>query len=278
MAFKILLSLSFLFPAFTDILAQDSVNNVFMSGGAVIMAVKAKDGIVMVSDSRLAYKSKQNNQLLAYQDGVPKIFPLKKFAIGITGNFSDGTSLVKKIVTDFDKSNPVYRTTEECLYKFGLFTKEKYPAYFKNLTTSVIICAGYGPEQMIAILANGRTYSINQDAWASNVFMEIDSLHLLSLPKDMGSKQTAAAAADALEGYIKAFHKEDEMGSLFSVLKINADGSWHWMKNDFTGNDYMTECEAAKAVFDKKIKLYYTSDASKKIMQDANKAIRKRCN
>ena len=85
-----------------------------MPGGAVIMAVKAKDGIVMVCDSRLAYRSKQNNQLLAYQDGVPKIFPLKKFAIGITGDFSDGTSLIKKIVTDFDKSNPTYRTPEEC--------------------------------------------------------------------------------------------------------------------------------------------------------------------
>ena len=68
------------------------------------------------------------------------------------------------------------------------------------------------------------------------------------------------------------------MGSLFSVLKINSDGSWHWTKNEFTGNDYMTECEAAKAVFDKKIKLYFTSDGNKKIMQEANKAIRKRCN
>jgi len=278
MSFKILLLLALFFPAFTDILAQDSVNNVFMPGGGVIMAVKAKDGIVMVSDSRLAYKSKQNNSLLAYQDGAPKIFPLKKFAIAITGNFSDGTTLVKKIITDFDKSNPTYRTPEECLYKFGLFTKEKYPAYFKSLTTTVLVCAGYAPEQMIAILANGRTYSINQDAWASNVFMEIDSLHLLSLPKELYSKQAASAAADALEGYIKAFHKENEMGSLMSVLKINADNTWRWTKNDFTGNDYMTECEAAKAVFDKRLKFSYASDAGKKIMQEANKAIRKKCN
>ncbi len=241
------------------------------------MAVKTKDGIVMVSDSRLALKSRQNNEVLAYQDGVPKIYPLKKFAIGISGDFSDGTSLIKKIVTDFDKSNPSYRTPEECLYKFGLFTKEKHPAYFKNLATEPIICAGFAPEKMIAILLDGKTYSINQDIWASNIFMQIDSLKLFSLPKDANSKQAGEAATKALEGYIKAFHKENEAGGLFSVLKINADNSWKWIKNDFTGNDYMTECEAAKALFEKKYKLEYTSDKNKSLMQDFNKAIRKKC-
>ncbi|HLK30360.1 MAG TPA: hypothetical protein VKT28_17390 [Puia sp.] len=277
MPLKFLLFLTLLFASFTNVRAQDSVNNFFRPNGSIIMAIKAKDGIVMICDSRLAFKSVQSNVVLAYQDGVPKIYPLKKFAIGISGDFSDGASLIKKIVTDFDKTNPSYRTPEECLYKFGLFTKEKFPAYFKNLTTEPIICAGFAPEKMIAILLDGKTYSINQDAWASNVFMQIDSLHLLNLPKDANSKQAGEAGSNALEGYIKAFHKENELGGLFSVLKINSDNSWKWIKNDFTGNDYMTECEAARALFEKKYKLEYTSDKNKNLMQDFNKAIRKKC-
>lgn len=241
------------------------------------MAVKASDGIVLVADSRLAYKSAESNEVLAYQDGVPKIYPLKKFAIAVAGDFTDGETLMKKVMTDFDDSKPLYRTPEECLYKFGVFIKEKYPGYFKNIKNDFLICAGYAPEQMIAILYNGKTYPITQDPWASNAFLEIDSLHLFNLQKFANSKQASASAVSAMEGYIKAFHKEKEMGGLFSVLKINLNNSWNWQKNDFTGNDYATECEAAKAFFNKKFSLEYISDKNKKLMQEFNKAIRKKC-
>jgi hypothetical protein len=275
---RFLFFLTLLFFAFPDAQAQDSVNSFFRANGAVIMAVKTADGIIMIADSRLAYKSLQNHEVLAYDDGMPKIFPLKKFALGISGDFSDGNSLIRKIVKDFDKSDPSYRTPEECLYRFGLFTKDKYPDYYQSLTSSTLICAGYGPEPMIAILLNGNTYPINQDVWASNVFREIDSLHLFVLPKETGSKQAAEIAANAMKGYIETLHKENELGGLFSVLKINADNSWRWLKNDFTGNDYMTECEAATAMYDKQVRLEYTSGDNKKLMIDYIKAIRKNCN
>ncbi|HVM88917.1 MAG TPA: hypothetical protein VMT76_12080 [Puia sp.] len=257
--------------------SQDSINSYFRSSGAIIMAVKAEDGIVIVADSRLAYRSLQNHEVLAYQDGIPKIFPLKKFALGISGNFSDGNTLIRKIIKDFEKSDPSYRTPEECLYKFGLFTKDKYPLYYENLTTNTVICAGYGPEPMIGILLNGKTYPINQDLWASNVFQEIDSLHLFTIPKEKNSKQVAEAAVDALKDYIKTFHKENEAGGLFSVLKINADNSWKWIKNDFTGNDCLSECESATAIYDKQVRLEYTSGENKKIMSEAVRSIRKNC-
>jgi hypothetical protein len=277
MLVRFLFFLTLFTPAFLNAQAPDSVNTFFRPCGAIIMAVKAKDGIVMVSDSRLAYRSSETNEVLAYQDGVPKIFPLKKFVLGITGDFSDGASLVPKMIGDFDNSKPLYRTPEECLFKFGLFTKEKFPAYFKRLANTVLICAGYGPEPMIAILLNGSTYAINQDSWASNVFSEIDSLHLFTLPKGADSKQASENAISSMKEFIKAFRKEDESGGLFSVLKINIDNSWRWMKNDFTGNDYMTECETARAIFNKKVKLEYTSDKNKKLMQDFNKSIRQKC-
>jgi hypothetical protein len=266
-----------LFSFLSNAQVKDSVNNFFKTQGAIIMAVKAKDGIIVVADSRMAYKSSQNGELLAYQDGLPKIYPLKKFAIAITGDFSDGEFLIKKIVTDFDNSSPSYRTPEECIYKFGVFAKQKYPGYFKSLTDNILLCAGYDPEQMIAILLNGKTYPITQDTWASNAFMEIDSLHLFSISKDAGSKKAADSAINAMKQYIKIFHKENELGGLFSVLKISLDNSWRWERNDFSGNDYLTECEAARALFNKKFSLHYTSDKNKRIMQDFNKAIRSKC-
>ncbi|MBS1947361.1 MAG: hypothetical protein JST47_06300 [Bacteroidetes bacterium] len=267
----------FLACAFLAAKPQETINNDFTCGGAVIMAVKTADGIVMVADSRLAYRSLQTQELLAYDDGIPKIFPLKKFALGISGEFSDGSSLIRKIVTDFDKSEPSYRTPEECLYKFGLFTRDNYPVYYKSLDTSTLICAGYGPEPMIAILLNGKTYPINQDLWASNVFKEIDSLHLFAINPETGSRKAAEIAANTMEQYIKAMHKENEAGSLFSVLKISSDNSWKWLKNDFTGNDYLTECEAATAIYNKQARLEFTSGDNKKLMMGYVKAIRKYC-
>jgi hypothetical protein len=242
-----------------------------------MMAVKAKDGIIIVADSRLAYKSSLSNEVLAYQDGLPKIYPLKKFAIAVAGDFSDGEFLIKKIIADFDASKSTYRTPEECLFKFGLFTKEKYPAYFKKLDSSILLCAGYCPEQSIGILANNKTYTIAPKTWASNVYWDMDSLHLFDPPKNAGSKQLAELAETAMTEYIKIFHKEEEMGGLFSVLKINLDNSQRFLSNDFTGNDYLTECEAARAIFNKKVKLHYTSDKNKELMYEMNKTIKARC-
>jgi hypothetical protein len=218
-----------------------------------------------------------NRETLAYQDGVPKIFPLKKFVFGISGDFSDGNTMVKKIVKDFDTSDSAYKTPEECLYKFGLFTKDKYPEYYQNLVTTTIICAGYGPEAMIGILLNGNIYPINQDTWTSNVFQEIDSLHLFTIPNEKTSKQAAATAINTLTDYIKIFHKGNEAGGFFSVLKINTNNSWKWLKNDFTGNDYQSECEAATAIYSSQARLEYISNNSKKYMDEAIKAVRKIC-
>jgi hypothetical protein len=225
----------------------------------------------------LNYRSAQDNAILAYQDGLPKVFPLKKFVIAVSGDFSDGEMFVKKIIADFDNSKPSYRTPEECLYKFGLFTKTKYPAYFKDLDSNILICAGYCPEQSIGILVKNKTYTITPKIWASNVFFEMDSLHLFIPPQGSNSKQLAGMAESAMKEYIKTFHKENEMGGLFSVLKINADNSYRWQQNDFSSNDYLTECEAARALFNKKIKLEYTSDSNKKLIHEMNRRIRERC-
>jgi hypothetical protein len=277
MRLKSLLLLALLFPVFLNAQSKDSVNTLFKTQGTIMMAVKAKDGIIIVTDSRLTYKSTQDDAIIAYQDGQPKIFPLKKFAIALAGDFSDGTFLIKKIITDFDDSKPAYRTPEECLYKFGLFTKAKYPAYFKELDRNILICAGYCPEQSIGILVKNKTYTITPKTWASNAFWEMDSLHLFNPPQGSTSKQLAGLAESAMKEYIKIFHKENEMGGLFSVLKINLDNSYRWEQNDFSGNDYLTECEAARAFFNKKMKLEYTSDSNKKLMHEMNKTIRERC-
>jgi hypothetical protein len=277
MRFHYLLFLVTLGPLIALSQSRDIINTFFKQNGAVIMAVKAMDGIILVADSRMPYKSVQTGEMLAYQDGLPKIYPLKKFAIAVSGDFSDGTTFIKKMIADFDNSKPTYRTPEECLYKFGLFTKDKYPEYFKNITRNILICAGYGPEQMIAILLNGKTYSITQDTWASNVFWEIDSLHLFSIPRDVSTRQAAVLASASLTQYIKAVHRENELGGLFSVLKIGSDNSWRWLKNDFTGNDVATECESIRDLFEKKTSLSYSSDKNKKTMQEWIRIIRQKC-
>lgn len=277
MRLKSLLFLALLLPVFLNAQVKDSVNTLFKTQGTIMMAVKAKDGIIIVTDSRLTYRSTQDNAILAYRDGLPKVFLLKKFAIAVAGDFSDGEALIKKIISNFDNSHPSYRTPEECLYKFGLFTKTKYPAYFKELDSNFLICVGYCPEQSIGILVKNKTYTITPKTWASNVYWEMDSLHLFVPPQGSTSKQLAGMAESAMKEYIKTFHKENEMGGLFSVLKVSPDNSYRWEQNDFSGNDYLTECEAARALFNKKIKLEYTSDNNKKLIHEMNRKIRERC-
>jgi hypothetical protein len=277
MKLRSLLFLTLLLPVFLKAQVKNSQNIFFKTQGAIMMAVKAKDGIIMIADSRLAYKSSLSNDVLAYQDGLPKIFPLKKFAIAVAGDFSDGEFFIRKIIADFDASKQTYRTPEECLFKFGLFTKEKYPAYFKKLDSNILLCAGYCPEQSIGILANNKTYTIAPKIWASNVYWEMDSLHLFNPPQNASSKQLIDSAELAMTEYIKIFHKENEMGGLFSVLKINLDNSQRWIQNDFSGNDFLTECELARAIFNKKVKLHYSSDKNKDLMHDMDRTIKERC-
>jgi hypothetical protein len=208
---------------------------------------------------------------------MPKLFPLKKFVFAVCGDFSDGTTMVGKMIKDFEKSKPEYRTPEECLYKFGVFTKNRYPVYFGRLKHTVLLCAGYGPEQMIAMLLNGKTYTIDQDIWASNIYGKIDSLHLLNLPRNADSRQATETVINTLKDYIGIFHKEDEAGGLFSVLKISLDNSWHWVRNDFSENDLDTECEAARDIYDKKVRIYYTSEKNKRLLMQYVREIRKKC-
>lgn len=277
MRLKSLFILTCLWTVFSEAQVKNNQNIFFKTKGTIMMAVKAKDGIIMIADSRLAYKSSLSDEVLAYQDGLPKIFPLKKFAIAVAGDFSDGEFFIRKIITDFDGSKQTYRTPEECLFKFGLFTKEKYPAYFKKLDSNILLCAGYCPEQSIGILANNKTYTIAPKTWASNVYWEMDSLHLFNSSQNTSSRQLIDSAESAMTAYIKIFHKENEMGGLFSVLKINLDNSQRWVQNDFSGNDYLTECELARAIFNKKVKLHYTSDRNKDLLHDMNKTIKERC-
>ena len=191
MKFKIILFLFFVLPVFIHAQSADSINVFYKTKGGIMMAIKAKDGIIIVADSRMPFRLSSSNDVLAYQDGQPKIFALKKFAIAIAGDFSDGNIFVKKIVADFSKSNPVYNTPEECLYRFGLFIKAKYPKYFKKLNNNIIIAAGYCPEQTISILINNTTHTIRNKDWSSNVSAQIDSLHLYSASKNNTSKRLA---------------------------------------------------------------------------------------
>lgn len=277
MQLRSLLFLILLLPVILRAQVKNSENILFKTQGTIMMAVKAKDGIIIVADSRIAYKSSLSNDVLAYRDGLPKIFQLKKFAIAVAGDFSDGEFFIRKIINDFDDSKPSYRTPEECLFKFGLFTKEQYPAYFKKLDSNILICAGYCPEQSIAVLVNNKTYTVAPETWASNVVNEMDSLHLFNPPPNASSKQLADLADSAMSAYIQIFHKENEMGGLFSVLKISFDNSQRWLRNDFTGNDFLTECDAARALFYKKINLRYTSDKNKELLREMNKVIKERC-
>src|ERR1022692_891803 len=165
MRLKSLFILTCLLPVISNAQLKNSMNILFKTQGTVMMAVKAKDGIIIVADSRIAYKSSLSNDVLAYRDGLPKIFLLKKFTIAVAGDFSDGEFFIRKIIADFDNSKPTYRTPEECLFKFGLFTKEQYPAYFKKLDSNILLCAGYCPEQSIAVLENNRTYTVAPKTW-----------------------------------------------------------------------------------------------------------------
>ncbi|HXB43518.1 MAG TPA: hypothetical protein VNV85_05650 [Puia sp.] len=277
MPLKSVFILVWLSPAFLVAQVKNSENIFFKTQGTIMMAIKAKDGIIIVADSRVAYTSSLSNDVLAYHDGLPKIYPLKKFAIAVAGDFSDGEFFIRRIISDFDDSKPSYRTPEECLFKFGLFTKEKYPAYFTKLDSNILICAGYCPEQCIAVLVNNKTYTVAPKSWASNVDYEMDSLHLFNPPPNGTSKQLADLAESAMAEYIKIFHKENEMGGLFSVLKISFDNSTRWSKNDFTGNDFFTECEAARAIFTDKIRLVYTTEKNKELLREMIKVMRKRC-
>jgi hypothetical protein len=277
MKFKILFLITCLLPALLYAQSKDSINVFYRSRGTIMMALKAKDGIIIVADSRIAFRLSSTNEILAYQDGQPKIFPLKKFALAIAGDFSDGEIMVKKIVADFSSSNPVYNTPEECLYRFGLFIKAKYPAYFKNLNNNIIIAAGYCPEQTISILINNTTRTIRNKDWSSNVAAQIDSLHLFTASKNNNSKRMADSAENTMKEYIKIFHTENEMGGYFSALKLNPDNSHNWLKNDFSENGYNTECDANKDWFYKKSNIHYIDSRSKKIISGYNKTIKRKC-
>jgi hypothetical protein len=277
MKFKILFLITCLLPALVHAQSKDSINVFYRSRGTIMMAIKAKDGIIIVADSRMAFRLSSTNEVLAYQDGQPKIFPLKKFALAIAGDFSDGEIMVKKIVADFSNSNPVYNTPEECLYRFGLFIKVKYPAYFKNLNNNIIIAAGYCPEQTISILINNTTHTIRNKDWSSNAAAQIDSLHLFTASKNGSSKHLADSAETTMKEYIKIFHTENEMGGYFSALKLNPDNSYNWLKNDFSENGYLTECEANRVWFDNKANIHYVDSRSKKIMKGFDMIIKRKC-
>jgi hypothetical protein len=277
MKFKILLFFIFLLPALLHAQSKDSINVFYKTRGAIMMAVKAKDGIVIVADSRLAYRLSDTGQVLAYQDGQPKIFPLKKFALAIVGNFTDGNITVKKIISDFSNSNPAYNTPEECLYRFGLFIKSKYPAYFKILNNNIIIAAGYCPEPTISILIKNVTHTIRNKDWVSNVSAQMDSLHLYTASKNSSSKRLGDSAEKAMKDYIKIFHTENEMGGFFSALNINPDNSYSWQKNDFSENGYLSECEANHDWFFDKANIHYIDSRSKKLMNEFDKTIKRKC-
>ncbi len=251
---------------------------VFRYHGSIIMAVKCSDGIIMVADSRVFYQAPPpDNTLLAYEDGLPKIFPLKKFALAIAGDMSDGETRIQKIVTDFDRSGATYSTPDECLYKFGLFTRDKYPNYFKSLDKNIVLAAGYSPAATLAVLVHNETYVISDKNWTSNLSSELDSLHLFGSSVLSRCKPVADTAEAAMKAYIRMAHKENEMGGLFSVLKIRPDNSYTWQKNDFTGNGFLTECEASKAYYNKKIKLHFPDPGNKKLMDGLNNIIWLKC-
>lgn len=250
----------------------------FRVHGSIVIAAKCSDGIILAADSRLYYQAPPpDNTILGYQDGIPKIFILKKFVLAVAGDMSDGQTRIQKIVDDFTKSNPSYNTPDECLYKFGLFVQQKYPVYFKLLNKNILIAAGFAPGASIAVLMHNETFVLSDKNWTSNFAAQIDSLQLFNFPAGTNCKRAAESAETAMKKYIQIYHKENEMGGLISVLKIRPNNSTTWLQNDFTGNGFATECEASKAFYNKKIRFTYTQPANKKLMDSLNNLIWYKC-
>ena len=211
--------------------------------GTLIIAGVAKDGVIMVADSRGSTVNKEG-KLIAYIDSIPKIFRLKEIYVGITGQWSIGNTFISTIISDFNKSKNKSKDFTSIVNDFVKYTDSLYPVakFAGSDKTSFIFVGSDSTNYLIQgymrdlgftrIIRKKTLISDNKAVLYLGNFYEYCSLH--------STDTLAKVFTKAIYTYAKDANLQYEIGGPLSIVCIGLNNKVKYFKNSFSQNVYIS--------------------------------------
>jgi 20S proteasome alpha/beta subunit len=249
---------------------SQSMDSSWSRGGTLAVAIIAKDGIMIATDSRAVLK--QRGVPIAYCDSMQKINMIGNFAVACVGlDDFKGQSLVY-ITKDFNKQ---YKNTIDLTISISDFIKYLDTYYSQQ---------PYDSNQFISgVYLNGLPETI---AMSKSIPTKIDwDQGITSNPKigryypnnarSMTCKELAQLSTTIFYRFAKDYQLDYIIGGPITAIQITPDNQIHYLQNDFNANQYTNDSNLYLAFLQKRKKFYFIgSDGEQKFLDFVHRYLR----
>lgn len=252
--------------------SNPNVDDKGLNHGTVILAAIGKDGIILVSDSRIGISTDNSMYVHGYYDRQQKVYSLKKYAIGVYGVQSFRCDYTRKVINDFLALRPTYNTPAELNQQFVQHIKTKYPADAESIfRISCYISIGYvNQEPKISAIMHSRIIENKDWIWTPGGPKDMDPNGFFDYSRSYTCDQLAKNAQKAIAEFVKHEPAEAKkrIGGPISIIKIDKNNKVTFLKNNFTSTTYLDHCHFMKDYQSGKVKITYPTKADSLIIKN----------
>lgn len=223
-------------------------NNIpFTLHGTIIIAAIGSDGIVIATDSRMVLKDSKGT-LIAYIDGVKKLYQLKKFVFALAGNPMINGNHFFNTLKHLDTTNVFYNSPREFIDLFLNYYREISSQALQQALQNSIYVSGY--YNGFKVNNEFQTENIRADSfYMSNYRSYIDSNKLWNFKPNLTTKELIPMVEKVINKIIKLNEIKD-IGGPITILAIDKNNNVTSVK-DTNKYTLLTDCDI--------VELYYTN-------------------
>lgn len=211
--------------------------------GSFVIAAICRDGIILASESRANFfdKTDDEQQPIAYYDGIQKIFPVGSAAIAETGQGLILNVFFSAIVGQFTQDLRVGIQTNQLLPTFVSYCEQKLsPVAVAEVKRQKLFSAGYiGSHPTICYFNQdqpGAPFGCIQDSGFIQSDVTLLTEYAEALPT-MPAERMTDLVIEAIETYANQGDRWKTIGGPIDILLV-AEESCHWIEKNSQTTDW----------------------------------------
>ncbi len=211
--------------------------------GSFVIAAICKDGIILASESRanIFDKTDENQEPLAYYDGIQKIFPVGSAAIAETGQGLILNAFFSAIVSEFTQALRVDLRVNQLLPAFVKYCEKKLPAAaFSEVKRQKLFSAGYIDSHPTICYFNQDQPDAPFGCIQDSGFIQSDVTLLTKYAEElptMPTERVTGIAIEAIETYGAEGDRWKTIGGPIDVLLVAEEG-YRWIEKNSPTKDW----------------------------------------
>jgi len=211
--------------------------------GSFVIAAICKDGIILASEARanIFDKTDENQEPIAYYDGIQKIFPVGSTAIAETGQGLILNVFFSAIVCQFTRDLRVSLHVNQLLPAFVSYCEQKLPRVaVSEVKKQKLFSAGYvGSHPTICYFNQDQPaapFGCVQDSGFIQSAVTLLTQYAEELPT-ISAERVTDLAIQAIKTYAAKGDRWKTIGGPIDVLLVSGEGC-HWLEKNSLTTDW----------------------------------------